>query len=447
MWENMQTMNSVTDALPDQVAPRRLQGSQASVGLALFGLLLLICSAVFGFSLYAKYTIGTAPCDSIYHAEWADCAPWFDALDQLRLGAAGFETYFLILRIVASLPFFALALLLVRRRRDEVRVLLLAGFLLLLGIAGTWYVPFWGWGGWWLMTFAGQPFLNWAGNGLTFLLFTGAAIFALTFPDGRFVPRWLRWLAAAVTLLMFGEVFLPHTPLYWGNWPAPMNPLVPVGLILSVLYAILYRYRRVAGPIQRQQIKWVVIGFLLLAINYIVDFSVFELYPAITGDYPLEAGMQSVLWELGQDTLWYISQFAAGICIGFAILRRRLWDIDGLINRTLAYGALTVTLAAVYGLSVISLQQLLPADSPFVIVLSTLAIAALFNPLRLRIQNDIDRLFYRRKYDAQQTLAAFAATAREETDVDELTGELMRVVEDTMQPAHVSLWLRVEENQ
>jgi hypothetical protein len=134
------------------------------------------------------------------------------------------------------------------------------------------------------------------------------------------------------------------------------------------------------------------------------------------------------------------------VAVGIAILRYRLYDIDIIINRTLVYGSLTATLVLIYFGSVVGLQYILRTltgqESQLAIVVSTLAIAALFNPLHRRIQSSIDRLFYRRKYDAAKTLEEFSAKLRDETDLEALNSDLLRVVQNTMQPEHITLWLR-----
>ena len=153
-------------------------------------------------------------------------------------------------------------------------------------------------------------------------------------------------------------------------------------------------------------------------------------------------------WGVGIAIPIWIGLLAVPVAVGVAILRYRLYDIDRLINRTLVYGALTVILVAVYFGGVTATQAGFRAltgqekQPQLVVVASTLVIAALFNPLRRRIQGFIDRRFYRRKYDARKTLEAFSAKLRDETDLDSLRDDLVGVVQETMQPTHVSLWLR-----
>src|SRR5215218_7763736 len=209
----------------------------------------------------------------------------------------------------------------------------------------------------------------------------------------------------------------------------------PVMLLASVA-SVIVRWRR-GGDIEREQLKWLVYVAIIVAASFV-------------------GGLASALY-FGEGSYVGFLAFTSGIvgltvgvpvAIGVAILRYRLYDIDLLINRTLVYGSLTATLALVYVASVVSLQALLRVlpgqESTLAIVASTLAIAALFNPLRRRVQGFVDRRFYRRKYDARKILAAFNARLREETDLGILREDLIGVVKDTMQPVHVSLWLRPE---
>jgi hypothetical protein len=210
--------------------------------------------------------------------------------------------------------------------------------------------------------------------------------------------------------------------------------------VLGAFYAQIYRYRYVSSSPERQQTKWVVFGLLLwlvlmglLGVPYSIELS-------------LPPGSPLPLWSLAGSTGWWLTLSIVPLSLSIAVLRYRLYEIDLIINRTLVYGALTALLVGMYVASIVVLQGLLRAltghESQLAIVFSTLVIAALFNPLRHRIQSFIDRRFYRSKYDARKTLEAFSAKLRDETDLNALSNDLMGVVRETMQPAHVSLWLR-----
>ena len=271
----------------------------------------------------------------------------------------------------------------------------------------------------------------------TVTLFT----FYLLFPTGRFVPSWTRWATV---------VFAAHDAFYY-LYPrsifdiARSFPLLDFAVLTTLACVAIgsqvYRYRFVSSPAERRQTKWVVFGLVSAGLGAVA----FEL--SIPGS-PL--GQFSLLTALALDAALWGSLLLIPLSIGVAIIHDRLWDIDIVIRRTLVYGILTASLALVYFGSVAIVQAVFHAltdqeDLPqLTIVVSTLVIAALFNPLRRRIKSFIDRRFYRRKYDARKTLEAFAATLNQETDLDALSDDLVTVVRGTMQPAHVSLWLRPE---
>jgi len=269
-------------------------------------------------------------------------------------------------------------------------------------------------------------------------------LFFFLFPDGQFVPRWTAWGALGYVLVnIIGNLFpnLPSSGVISFFLGLPLLALV-VGI---GLFSQIYRYIRISSPIQRQQTKWVLFGVIAAVVLFIVLVS-----PLI----PIPAAVRgTVFGVLIDNTLFHCVVLLIPLSIGFSILRYRLYDIDLLINRTLVYGTLTILLALIYFGCVFVIQNLVRGftgqvgQSPLIIVGSTLAIAALFQPLRRRIQRIIDRRFYRQKYDAARILATFSATLRNEVDLNQLREHLVAVVQETMQPSHVSLWLRPSEPQ
>ena len=267
-----------------------------------------------------------------------------------------------------------------------------------------------------------------------------AVSFFLLFPDGRFVPSWTRFstLGWAVYCLAWG--LFPSMPL---SLIDPFEASFGAFLILMLLgwtvglVAQAVRYHR-ADPRQRIQTKWVLLVIAGACAGYASVY--------LPGVFLLESGQARLLYDLFGVPVFWLLALPIPVALIIAMLRHRLFDVNVLINRTLVYGTLTATLVLVYIGSVVLLQTLfrgmIGSESQLAIVASTLAIASLFNPLRRRIQGFIDRRFYRRKYDARKTLEALSAKLRDETDLDALNAELVGVVRETMQPVHVSLWLR-----
>jgi len=249
----------------------------------------------------------------------------------------------------------------------------------------------------------------------------------------------MRWMLVPYVVQEIALIFLPqNSSLNSQNWPAWLNGLFDLAVVGTVIFSQIYRYRRVSTAPERQQIKWVVYGIVMALVGFLALTLLSLLLPLLFS--------QSGLFEVANDTLYFIVLLPIPLSIGVAMLRSHLYDIDILINRTLVYGLLTVSLALVYAGLVIGSQALLRGlisqTNDIAIVASTLVIAALFQPLRHRIQAIIDRRFYRRKYDAARTVAAFRATLRNEVDLTQLSERLIAVVEETVQPSHVSLWLR-----
>lgn len=292
----------------------------------------------------------------------------------------------------------------------------------------------------------GSAYVAWYGSWVWAIAVTAAAVYLpLLFPDGRIPSRIGRVVAVVATINMIGIVAglgLQRGPL--NNSPFIQNPfgqldvstesLILVPFALMALYAlaatvtVVRRYRAARGA-EREQIKWLAFGFAVLAGGMV--FSGSSNNQAKIGQYALIASMLAV-------------PFTTAI----AIRRYRLYDIDLLINRTLVYGATVVIVGVGFVAAALFLQTLLrplTAGSDVAIAASTLATVAAFQPLRIRVQRAVDRRFYRSRYDAARTLDLFAGRLRHEVNVDQLRGDLLEVIGDTVRPAHASVWLREQE--
>jgi hypothetical protein len=264
--------------------------------------------------------------------------------------------------------------------------------------------------------------------------------FFLLFPDGRFVPGWTRlnalgWAVYCLAWGLFPGVSLSLIDPFEASFGAFLILMLlgwSVGLVAQAV-----RYHR-ADPRQRTQTKWVLLVIAGACAGYASVY--------LPGVFLPASGQARLLYDLFGVPVFWVLALPIPVALIIAMLRYRLFDVNVLINRTLVYGPLTATLVALYFGTVVLLQRLFVAltgeRSTLAVVASTLAIAALFNPLRRRVQGFVDRRFYRRKYDARKTLEAFSAKLRDETDLDALSDNLLGVVRETMQPAHVSLWLR-----
>lgn len=335
-----------------------------------------------------------------------------------------------ILSCLSILLVCAVAAILLWRRSDDWMALLVALTLILMPAAFT-------------PVMQGLPAsLQWLGQGYGTATFISLSLLIGLFPNGRFVPRWV-W--APVLLEMVVENIPSPQPQPTGFLSVVVTVVSAFVILFSYACLIggqIYRYRHVSTPVQRQQTKWVVTGIILTLVVNQLFWQPAIWIPALQQPdslYPLLAGPDSFLM---------IAILAVSFSV--AMLRYRLYDIDIIIRRTLIYGSLTAILAAIYIAGVIGVQSLVNAiarapsgkTSPLLIVITTLVIAALFQPLRRTIQRFIDRRFYRSKYDTRKTLETFSATLRQEVDLSTLTGQLVSVVSATMQPEHISLWIR-----
>ncbi len=337
------------------------------------------------------------------------------------------------LEVSGSLVFFALSLLLFLRRSEASGVIHISALLLAFGAAlpGTAYA-----------IISATPIWRVTPGLLQTLGWTALLLFAYLFPTGEWIPRWSRWVAPlwllwTASFFAFAQALLSQHPIL-----IAVSYLVWIAWLGSGVCAQVYRYLWVATPPQRQQSKWVLLGFIGALVGILLVSA--QQIVALSQGHQVETNALFIIAALVIVTL---AALPIPLSITIAILRHNLFDIDRLINLTLVYGALTITLGAIYaaavGLSQLLMQALTGShdESQLALVISTLGAAALFQPLRRRIQHAIDRQFYRRRYDAATITAAFAASLRTELDLNELSQRLAEAAYRAMKPQHISLWL------
>jgi hypothetical protein len=414
---------------PLHVALRR---HRHSIVLAVWIAVTILALGLFIISIPIAYVHFHTICTGSECVYWSLSPAERRSLEDLNLSSGFYAAYNVTLEVVHTLGFCAAGVFIFWRKSENWMPLLLSLALVLFGIDT-------------LELLAKEyPTLSLP---VAFVQCLGAICFFISFylfPDGRFVPRWTRAPAAMWITFLVPVYFFPASPFSATTWPSLPVASLTLALLGTLLFAQFYRYVKVSGPIERQQTKWVVFGFTAAIVLYVgVGFAslIFLRTQSVN---------QEVLYTLVSRATLSLAALLVPLSIGFAILRYRLWDIDVVINRTLVYGLLTATLALVYFGAVTATQAIFRGltgqnDPPqLTIVVSTLIIAALFTPLRRRIQGLIDRRFYHRKYDAAKTLEAFSAKVRDETDLNALSDDLLGVVRNTMQPTHISLWLRAE---
>lgn len=361
-------------------------------------ILAIVTVAIFIAGISDLYTGWRQPCITYKPAEQADCFKQDQTLQQFGLTRNFYSIYFPIGVTVEILPWIFIGILIFWKKSDEPFGLL---FSLMLVVAGT------------LNLDTGvsesavrsypdlQPILN-------IMSFIGASLLILwyRFPNGRFVPPWLRWVATIWVIIQAGRVFFTDTSLNVNNLPYPWSDGITALFAVSIIYSLAYRYRHTTDLVQIQQIKWVVLSVSIIAILYII--SSFLVGQLVDWGLMIWNDNVEVVWYLTYSPLWYLSVMFVAVSLGFSILRYRLWDIDFIINRSLVYGSLTVLLALVFGGSLFLVSRIVEGQNLVLAFGVTALIAGTsFNPTRRRIQRFVDKRFYHINIDYQKTVPPF----------------------------------------
>jgi hypothetical protein len=420
----------------EKVSNTQLQGAWLWVARFLWGVLFSLSLGVFVYAAPVGYARLMTPCTPPGCADDQLLPATIQMLAQNGVSLRLYVLYNIGLSVLFSVVYLSIAALIFWRRSDDRMTIFASLTLTVFGVFPTELVA----------GLAGQHWVwIWLLAGMELLMVALFITLLYLFPNGRFVPGWTRWLtlswvAMGATSLLIGP-FLPHEigrVVSFAVWPAPIQFLVLLVLFGAGIWAQVYRYRRTSNPLQRQQTKWVVFGLVVAATAVI---GVNELLLTFAPGWMANGTLSRMVI----DAIIATSIIFTALTFGIAILRYRLWDIDVVIRRTLIYAVLSGLLALTYFGTVLLIETVRPVvwsqHSQAETVLATLLIAALFTPLRRAVQHGIDRRFYRKRYNSDQVLARFSAKIRNEVELETLRADLVGVVQETMQPAHVALWL------
>jgi hypothetical protein len=412
----------------DADAGTRLRGGLLAGTWLVWVVLALLCLVNFVGSIPNYLLAVHAYCQPGVCVAGQPTAATAQTLRQLGLSPGGYAALSVGLVCITALVYCGAAAMIIWRRPSDWMALLVSSMLITQGLYENNYLQ--------------GPFDNqtspWHVAALALAYISPIQVLAVCalFPNGKLVSRWIGWTLLALCLIDMAPSFFPTMP--FGDL---IESIFVLGAFPLVVASVIYRYRRASTPVEQQQAKWVVFGLLVVFVAFMAWF-----IPQIILFGSLS--QPGSLYDLIGHPLFTLASLAIPICVTVAILRYRLWDIDVIINKALVYGSLTLLLTALYAGLIVGLESLAglildqQANGPLALVISTLAIAALFQPARRRIQLVIDRRFYRRKYNADKTLAGFGAMIRNEVDLSRLCEQLIAVVDETMQSTHISLWLR-----
>jgi serine/threonine-protein kinase len=375
-----------------------MKGRWLLLARSIWIILTLVAIAIFIAGVSKLYTGWQKPCSTYMLQDQADCLKQDQTLAHFGITRNFYAVYFPVGVTVEILPWILVGVLIFWKKSNGPFGLL---FSLMLVVAGTLSLD----NALGNTLLDDYPFLLPVLEGMWFI---GASLLILwyRFPDGRFVPRWLRWVAILWVLLEAGANFSQDTLLNYNNWPYHSSEWVIILFAASIIYSLIYRYRHTSDPVQIQQIKWVVLSGSIFSImrgiqnldNLLVDWGIFTWNDNA-----------KVIWYFTYSPLYYLSSLFVAVSLGFSILRYRLWDIDFILNRSLVYGALTASLAAIFGCSLFLVSLFVQGQS-FIIAFGVTAMIAgtSFSPARRQIQRFVDQRFYHIEIDYQKTPPALA---------------------------------------